>query len=89
MAELIPIIAIFFVIGVPVMSLATHFVLRPLVRDIVGALRGGTRDEARVLRAEVARLQEEVARHEAQLQTLAEAEAFRRRLETERTEAVG
>ena len=32
--ELIPILAIVFVIGVPVTALAAHFVLRPLVRDI-------------------------------------------------------
>lgn len=89
MDELIPIFAIFFIIGVPVMSLATHFVLRPLVKDIVGALRGGTREETLALRTEIAELQEGLARHEAQLQTLVEAEAFRRRLENERTEAVG
>ena len=89
MDELIPIFAIFFIIGVPVMSLAAHFVLRPLVKDLVGALRGGTREEMVALRTEIAELQEELARHETQLHTLAEAEAFRRRLETERAEAVG
>lgn len=86
MDELIPIVAIFFIIGVPVMSLAAHFVLRPLVKDLVGALRGGTRDEMTALRAEISELQEKLARHETQLHTLAEAEAFRRRLETERGE---
>ena len=37
MDELIPLLAIFFGLGVPAMSLATHFVLRPLVKDIVAA----------------------------------------------------
>lgn len=91
MAELIPIVAIFFVIGVPVMSLATHFVLRPLVGDIVSALRGetGSRDEMALLRNEVAELHESLARHEARLDTLTEAEAFRRQLEIGREQSVG
>ena len=81
MEELIPIFAIFFIIGVPVMSLAAHFVLRPLVRDIVRALRGGTRDDLATLQAQIADLREELARHEGQIDQLVEAESFRRRLE--------
>lgn len=84
MEELIPIVAIFFIIGVPVMSIATHFVLRPLVRDIVGALRGGSREELDGLRAQITELHEDLARHESQLHTLTEAEAFRRQLEARR-----
>ncbi len=81
MDELIPIFAIFFIIGVPVMSLAAHFVLRPLVKDIVGALRGGTRDDLTALQEQIAELQGELARHEDQIDRLVEAESFRRRLE--------
>lgn len=84
MEELIPIVAIFFVIGVPVMSIATHFVLRPLVRDIVGALRGGSREEMDALRNQITELHEELARHESQLHVLTEAEAFRRQLEADK-----
>jgi hypothetical protein len=84
MDDLIPIVAIFFIIGVPVMSIATHFVLRPLVRDIVGALRGGSREELDGLRAQITELHEDLARHESQLHTLTEAEAFRRQLEARR-----
>jgi hypothetical protein len=84
MDDFIPIVAIFFIIGVPVMSIATHFVLRPLVRDIVGALRGGSREELDGLRAQITELHEEVSRHETQLHTLTEAEAFRRQLEARR-----
>lgn len=87
MDDLIPIFAIFFTIGVPVMSLAAHFVLRPLVKDIVGALRGGTRDDMAALRAEITGLHEELARQETQLHVLAEAEAFRRQLEGRQLEA--
>ena len=45
MDELIPILSIFFVIGVPVMSIAGHFVLRPLVRDIIQAISGRSLQE--------------------------------------------
>ncbi len=81
MGELIPIVAIFFVIGVPVMSLATHFVLRPLVKDIVKAMRSGSDDEFLVLEQQVAELREDVTRQENQLAVLAEAESFRTQIE--------
>lgn len=83
MDDLIPILAIFFGLGVPALSLATHFVLRPLVKDIVEALRTGPADEAVQLRQRVDELQEELARQQAQLQVLSDAESFRRRLEGE------
>jgi hypothetical protein len=84
MDELIPIVAIFFTIGVPVMALATHFVLRPLVRDVVEAMRGGAREEVLALQAHVFELQETVARQEEQISVLVEAESFRRQLEADR-----
>jgi hypothetical protein len=82
--ELIPIVAIFFTIGVPVMALATHFVLRPMVKDIVQAMRSGTKDEMFELHRQIAELREEVGRQENQLTVLAEAESFRRQLEASR-----
>lgn len=81
MFELIPIVAIFFTIGVPVMALATHFVLRPMVRDVIEAMQGGAKDEVAALQAHVFDLQETVARQEEQIAVLVEAESFRRQLE--------
>ena len=81
MGELIPIVAIFFTIGVPVMALTTHFVLRPMVKDIVQAMRGGTKDEMFELHRQVAELREDVVQQQNQLAVLAEAESFRRQLE--------
>lgn len=81
MAELIPIVAIFFTIGVPVTALAAHFVLRPLVKDIVQALRGGSRDEVAALQRQIGALQETVEGQEEQLARLVEAESFRKALE--------
>ncbi|MDH3427939.1 MAG: hypothetical protein OEM23_05835 [Gemmatimonadota bacterium] len=85
MGELIPIVAIVFTIGVPGMALAAHFVLRPMVKDIVEAMRGGAREELTELQSRVAELQEDVARQEGQLAVLAEAESFRRQLEARET----
>ena len=81
MGELIPIVGIFFIIGVPVMALTTHFVLRPMVKDIVLAMRGGSKDEMFELNRQIGELREEVARQESQIAVLAEAESFRRQLE--------
>ncbi|MGI9038881.1 MAG: hypothetical protein ACR2GQ_08460 [Gemmatimonadota bacterium] len=81
MAELIPLVAIFFTIGVPVTALAAHFVLRPLVKDIVQALRGGSRDEVAALQRQIGALQETVDMQEEQLARLVEAESFRKALE--------
>jgi hypothetical protein len=83
MEELIPIVAIFFTIGVPVTALAAHFVLRPLVKDIVQALRGGSRDELGALQRQIGALQETVDMQEEQVTRLLEAESFRKALETQ------
>lgn len=81
MDELIPILAIFFGLGVPAVSLATHFVLRPLVKDIVEALRTGPSSDLVALRHRVDELQEELTRHEVRLEELTAAESFHRQLE--------
>ena len=81
---LIPITAIFFVIGVPVMSIATHFVLRPLVRDLTVAIHGKKEDAGADLVARIGRLESIVVEQNRQIDRLAEAEVFRRRLEGKR-----
>lgn len=81
MDELIPLLAIFFGLGVPAMSLATHFVLRPLVKDIVAALRTGPSNELVALQHRIDEIHEELTRHQIQLEQLADAESFHRRLE--------
>ena len=81
MENLIPIVAIFFVIGVPVMSLATHFVLRPLVRDVIAAIKGKDVERDDRIEARLARLEEALQEQADQVDRLLEAEAFRLRLE--------
>ena len=81
-ALLIPLVAIFFVIGVPVLAVATHFVLRPLVKDVIGALRSRGEAEEADLLGRLHRLEQAVLDQGQQIDRLVEAEVFRRRLET-------
>lgn len=78
---LIPLFGIFFVIGVPVMSIAAHFVLRPLIRDMTEALRGVKGREKDDLEYRIGRLEDALLEQGRQLDQLVEAELFRRRLE--------
>lgn len=81
MEELIPLFAIFFVIGVPVMSLAARFVLRPLIMDVTSAIRGGKQGEIADIRDRLGRLETHLVEQGERLDRLVEAELFRRRLE--------
>lgn len=73
------ILAIIFVLGVPSLALATHLVVRPLIREYA-RLRGLTsaRDETD---ARVAQLEDVVHDLDRQVNRLLEAERFRRELE--------
>lgn len=81
MEELIPLFAIFFVIGVPVMSLAARFVLRPLIMDVTKAIKGGKAEEIAEIRERLSRLETHLEEQSVQLDRLVEAEHFRRELE--------
>lgn len=80
---IIPILGIVFVVGVPVVALATHFALRPLVNDLAEALGAGKRrrEEIAALVERIAQLEREGRERDLQLDALEEAERFRRRLE--------
>jgi len=80
-ALLIPILAIFFIFGVPIMAVATHFVLRPLVRDVIGAIHGKAQAEAEDLTNRVGRLEQAILDQGQQIDRLVEAESFRQQLE--------
>ena len=86
-ALLIPILAIFFIFGVPIMAVATHFVLRPLVRDVIGAIHGKAQAQAEDLTDRVGRLEQAILDQGQQIDRLVEAESFRRQLEAGRPES--
>lgn len=74
------ILAIIFVLGVPSMALATHIVLRPLIREYA-KLKGLKMDKAE-LEGRMAQLEDVVHDLDRQVNRLLEAERFRRELES-------
>lgn len=86
-ALLIPLLAIFFIFGVPIMAVATHFVLRPMVRDVIGAMQGKAQAEAEDLINRVGRMEQAILDQGQQIDRLVEAESFRRQLEAGRPES--
>ena len=77
--EIEGILAIIFVLGVPSMALATHLVLRPLIRDFA-RLRGEKAGRAE-LEGRLEQLEDVVHDLDRQVNRLVEAERFRRELE--------
>lgn len=73
------ILAIIFVLGVPSMALATHLVLRPLIRE--WARIKGLKGERDQLEARLIQLEDVVHDMDRQVNRLLEAERFRRELE--------
>jgi len=86
--ELIGFLAMIFVLGIPSLSLAAHFVLRPMVRDIVQALGRGKEAPDPAFAARLERLEERLDRIGELTERLAEAERFRRELEAGRSRQI-
>ena len=80
--EIEAILAIIFVLGVPSMALATHVVLRPLIREY--ARMKGLKSDKDEIEARMAHLEDVVSDIDRQVDRLLEAERFRRELETGR-----
>ena len=74
------ILAIIFVIGVPSLALATHLVVRPLIRDY--AKLRGIKAEKEEIEGRMAQLEDVVHDLDRQVNRLLEAERFRRELES-------
>lgn len=80
--EIEGILAIIFVLGVPSMALATHVVLRPLIREY--AKMKGLQIDKDGLEARMAQLTDVVHDLDRQVHRLEDAEQFRRELESGR-----
>ncbi len=78
--EIGELLAIIFVLGVPSLALATHLVVRPLIREYA-KLKGVKADHTE-LEGRMARLEDLVVDIDRQVDRLVEAERFRRELET-------
>jgi hypothetical protein len=80
--EIEGILAIIFVLGVPSMALATHVVLRPLIREY--AKLKGLKSDKQEVEARMAQLEDVVHDLDRQVNRLLESERFRRELESGR-----
>ena len=78
---LIPITAITFAVGVPMVALAAHLVLRPMVRDITKAISAGKAQVNEDVERRLARLEDAYEHLDQNVSRLVEAEEFRRQLE--------
>jgi len=80
--EIEGILAIIFVLGVPSMALATHVVLRPLIREY--AKMKGLQVDKNELEGRIGQLTDMVHDLDRQVHRLEDAERFRRELESGR-----
>lgn len=78
--DLVGVVAVICIFGIPMMGLVTRFALRPLVQDITQAIRTGNEDEVRELRRRVAELEQRLDVQERETERLSEAERFHREL---------
>lgn len=74
------ILAIVFVLGIPSLALATHLVVRPLIREY--AKLKGIKAEKEEIEVRMAQLEDVIHDLDRQVNRLIEAERFRRELET-------
>ena len=83
MGEFVAVLGVLFVIGVPVLALATRFALRPLIRDLIEARGPRAQDRETIERLvhRVAQLEHEAIERDRRVDELADAELFRRQLE--------
>lgn len=79
---ILPILGVVFAVGVPSLALAAHFVLRPMVKDIVGAIQASKRREDDGIEERLARLEEAYYQLDHRVDRLAEVERFHRELES-------
>lgn len=83
MSELIPLVGILCVIGIPMMGLVIRFALTPLAEKITQAIQAADRDEVAELRERLVAMEELVETQQQELDRLQEAERFHRELSSE------
>lgn len=82
--DLVGVVAVICIFGLPMLGLVTRFALRPLVQDITSAIRAGSEENMREVRQRLAALEDQVEAQQQELDRLSEAESFRRELESGR-----
>lgn len=82
MEELVGIVAVICLIGLPMGGLVLRFALRPLVQDLTTAMKGDARQELAETRERVAALEDRLEAQGELLERLVETERFHRELAT-------
>ena len=80
MEELVGIVAVICVVGLPMGGLVLRYALRPLVQDLTTAMRGDAREELAEVRERLTVLEDRLDAQGDRLDRLAEAERFRQKL---------
>ena len=80
MSELIPLVGILCVIGLPMMGLVIRFALTPLAEKITQAIQAADREEVDELRERLVAMEELLEAQQQELERLEEAERFHREL---------
>lgn len=78
--ELVSVVAIVCVIGLPMFGIVARFALRPLVQDFARAIRGASEDELNELHERLALLEERLDQQERAVNRVTEADRFHREL---------
>lgn len=86
MVDPIEVLAIIFVLGIPSVALATHLVVRPLLRDVFGSK--ADKEKRSEIESRIEQLEDVVRDMDTQVHRLVEAERFRRELEAGTKERV-
>jgi len=83
--NVLELLAFIFLICIPVLAVTTRLLLGPLIRDVVGAIRGVGQRSEEDYDHRLSRLEDAVLEQGQQMDRLIEAELFRRRLEVDET----
>lgn len=78
--NLMPLLAVLVLVGVPVLGLVIRYALSPLIQDLIRAIRGDARDGREEVAERLARMEQRLDAQETEIQRLAEAERFHQEL---------
>lgn len=84
LSQLIPIVAILCLIGIPMTGLVMRYALAPLVRELAQALRAGEGAGGEEIGERMARIEQRLEHQEQAIRRLAEEERFHRELRSGR-----
>lgn len=85
-SQLVPIVGVLCLIGIPMMGLVIRYALTPLAEEVTQAIRAADRDEVAELRERLVAMEGLVESQQEELHRLVEAERFQRELASSSSE---